>query len=163
DTALNLRQCDRLRRLSDYLHGAERSKFMFELLVPATLGQLARVKGDKKTYDRELRPGLMTQAIRQIQDAGIEPDVWTIEGLAGRALCDAVVAAVHRGGRERVGCIILGRGEDDSKVRSWLLTAAGVRGFIGFAVGRTTFWDSLTNWRAKRITREAAVAEIAGR
>jgi len=32
-----------------------------------------------------------------------------------------------------VGCIILGRGEDDKKVREWLTTAAGVPGFIGFA------------------------------
>jgi 5-dehydro-2-deoxygluconokinase len=163
DTALNLRQSDRLRRLSDYLHGSGRSKFMFELLVPATPAQLARMKGDKKAYDRELRPGLMAQAIRQLQDAGVEPDVWKIEGLDGRALCDGIVTAVRRGGRDRVGCIILGRGEDDAKVRSWLLTAAGVRGFIGFAVGRTTFWDPLTDWRAKKTTRKAAVAEIARR
>ncbi len=36
-------------------------------------------------------------------------------------------------------------------------------GFIGFAVGRTTFWDPLVDYRAKKITREAAVAEIARR
>jgi 5-dehydro-2-deoxygluconokinase len=60
-----------------------------------------------------------------------------------------------------VGCIILGRGEDDKKVREWLTTAAGVPGFIGFAVGRTDFWEPLVNWRAQKITREAAVAEIA--
>ena len=34
-----------------------------------------------------------------------------------------------------------GRGEDDQKVREWLSTAATVPGFIGFAVGRTSFWD----------------------
>jgi 5-dehydro-2-deoxygluconokinase len=136
---------------------------MFELLVPATPAQLARVKGDKKAYDRELRPGLMAQAVRQLQDAGVEPDVWKIEGLDGRALCQAVVVAVRRGGRDRVGCIVLGRGEDDAKVRDWLTIAAGVPGFIGFAVGRTTFWDSLTDWRAGKTTREAAVAEIARR
>jgi 5-dehydro-2-deoxygluconokinase len=73
------------------------------------------------------------------------------------------VAAAHRGGRDKVGCIILGRGEDDKKVREWLTIAAGVRGFIGFAVGRTTFWDPLVNWRAKKTTREAAVAEMARR
>jgi myo-inositol catabolism protein IolC len=163
EPALNARQCDRLRRLSDYLKTAGRSKFMFELLVPATPPQLARLGGDKKAYDRELRPGLMVQAIRQLQDAGVEPDVWKIEGLDTSALCDGVVATARRGGRDRVGCIILGRGEDDGKVRSWLTTAAGVRGFIGFAVGRTTFWGPLTDWRAGTLTREAAVAEIARR
>jgi myo-inositol catabolism protein IolC len=62
-----------------------------------------------------------------------------------------------------VSCIILGRGEDDKKVREWLATAAGVDGFIGFAVGRTTWWDPLVDWRANRSTREAAVTEIARR
>jgi 5-dehydro-2-deoxygluconokinase len=62
-----------------------------------------------------------------------------------------------------VGCIVLGRGEDDRKVREWLGTAAAVPGYIGFAIGRTVFWDPLTAWRSKRVTREATVAEIARR
>ena len=55
------------------------------------------------------------------------------------------------------------RGEDVQKVRTWLATAASVSGFIGFAVGRTTFWDALVEWRAGRITREAAVNVISER
>ena len=110
---------------------------MFELLVPAEKAQLDRLKGDKKAYDLELRPGLMVQAIEQLQDAGVEPDVWKIEGLDRREDCEKIVAAARRGGRDKVGCIILGRGEDDKKVHEWLATAAGVPGFIGFAVGRT--------------------------
>jgi myo-inositol catabolism protein IolC len=62
-----------------------------------------------------------------------------------------------------VGCIVLGRGVDDRKVREWLATAAPVPGFIGFAVGRTTFWDVLTDWRAGRVSREDAVTRIARR
>jgi 5-dehydro-2-deoxygluconokinase len=163
DETLNRRQAERLRRLSKYLASKSRSKFLFELLVPATPVQLARAKGDKKAYDRELRPGLMARAIRELQDAGVEPDVWKVEGLDGRALYEGVVAAARRGGRDQVGCIVLGRGEDDGRVHNWLTTAAEVRGFIGFAVGRTTFWDSLIDWRANKVTREAAVAEIARR
>ena len=60
-----------------------------------------------------------------------------------------------------VGCIILGRHEDEQTVRRWLLVAAGVPGYIGFAVGRTTFWDALSTTAADRIMRDAAVAEIA--
>jgi 5-dehydro-2-deoxygluconokinase len=60
-----------------------------------------------------------------------------------------------------VSCIVLGRGEDDQKVREWLATAATVPGFIGFAVGRTTFWDPLVEFRDHKITREAAVTRIA--
>ena len=116
---------------------------MFELLVPAEKAQLDRLKGDKKAYDLELRPGLMVQAIEQLQDAGVEPDVWKIEGLDRREDCEKIVAAARRGGRDKVGCIILGRGEDDEKVHEWLATAAEVPGFIGFAVGRTDFWEPL--------------------
>ncbi len=163
DRGLNQRQAGRLKRLSDFLHGKSRSRFMFELLVPAEKAQLDRLKGDKKAYDREVRPGLMVQAIHELQDAGVEADVWKIEGLDRREDCEKVVASARRGGRNRVSCIVLGRGEDDKKVREWLEAAAPVAGFIGFAVGRTTFWDPLVEWRAKKTTREAAVAEIARR
>jgi myo-inositol catabolism protein IolC len=163
DRTSNRRQAERLRRLSEYLEGRGRSRFMFELLVPAEPAQLERAKGDKHVYDRELRPQLMRRAIEELQDAGIEPDVWKIEGLERREDCERVVAVARRDGRDRVGCIILGRGEDDRKVREWLTAAAGVPGFVGFAVGRTVFWDPLAGWRENRTTREAAVAEIARR
>jgi 5-dehydro-2-deoxygluconokinase len=66
-------------------------------------------------------------------------------------------------GRNQVGCIILGRGEDDAKVREWPGIAAAVPGFIGFAVGRTSFWDPLVNWLAEKVTRDQAVDQISAR
>jgi myo-inositol catabolism protein IolC len=163
DETLNRRQSARLKRLSDYLHSESHRLFMFELLVPAEKAQLDRVNGDKHAYDVEIRPELMVGAIEQLQDAGVEADVWKIEGLDRREDCERVVAVAHRKGRDKVGCIILGRGEDDKKVYEWLTIAAKVPGFIGFAVGRTVFWEPLIDWRAKKITREVAVAEIARR
>jgi 5-dehydro-2-deoxygluconokinase len=164
DQKLNQQQAARLKRLSEYLHSNKsRSRFMFELLVPAEKSQLERFQGDKKAYDLQLRPQLMVQAIEQLQEAGVEPDVWKIEGLDRRDDCEKIVAAARRGGRNEVGCIILGRGEDDKKVQEWLTTASTVPGFIGFAVGRTSFWNPLIDWRNKKITRDAAVAEISRR
>jgi len=163
DETLNRQQSARLKRLSDYLHSESHRLFMFELLVPAEKAQLDQVNGDKHAYDVEIRPGLMVRAIEQLQDAGVEADVWKIEGLDRREDCEKVVAVAHRKGRDKVGCIILGRGEDDKKVYEWLTIAAKVPGFIGFAVGRTVFWEPLIDWRAKKITREEAVAEIARR
>ena len=136
---------------------------MFELLVPAEKAQLERLHGDRKAYDLTLRPRLMAEAIQALQDAGVEPDVWKIEGLERRADCENVVAAARRQGRNRVGCIILGRGEDDAKVREWLSIAAAVPGFIGFAVGRTSFWDPLVNWLAKKITRSRQWIRLSAR
>jgi len=163
DKALNVRQSSRLRRLSDYLHHEGGSLFMFELLVPPLKAQLETLKGDKEAYDLGLRPQLMVRAIEELQNAMVEPDVWKIEGLDRRQDCQNVVAAARRGGRHNVGCIILGRGEDDLKVRGWLSTAASVPGFIGFAVGRTSFWEPLMAWRQRKINREEAVSAIAGR
>jgi myo-inositol catabolism protein IolC len=163
DKALNERQAARLKRLSDYLHNESHRLFMFELLVPAEKEQLDQLKGDKKAYDLGVRPRLMVEAIQELQDAGVEADVWKIEGLDLREDCEKIVAAARRNGRDKVGCIILGRGENDAKVNEWLSTAAHVPGFIGFAVGRTVFWEPLVSWLEKKVAREEAVAEIARR
>lgn len=163
DTDLNARQSARLKKLSDYLHHSSPSRFMFELLVPAEAAQLERFKGDKRAYDLELRPRLMIQAMEQLQDAGVEPDVWKIEGLDRREDCARIVDAARRKGRIDVGCIILGRGENEQKVRDWLQTAASVPGFIGFAVGRTDFWEPLVRFRGGAINRDEAVMEIGNR
>ena len=160
---LNREQSSRLRQLSEYLQKAGRALFMFELLVPAEKKQLDQFNGDKNAYDRQLRPQLMVRAIEELQDAGVEPDVWKIEGLDIRDDCKKIVKAARRDGRHNVSCIILGRGEDDQKVREWLTTAATVPGFIGFAVGRTDFWDPLVDFRSAKKTREEAVAEMAKR
>jgi 5-dehydro-2-deoxygluconokinase len=160
---LNARQSARLKRLSHYLHAQSQSMYMFELLVPPTVTQLDHVQEDRKAYDLEIRPGLMVEAIQELQDAGVEPDVWKIEGLDRREDCQKVVTAARRGGRNKVGCIILGRGEDDAKVCQWLTTAASVPGFIGFAVGRTTFWEPSIALRDNRISRGQAVSDIARR
>jgi len=162
DAALNARQTERLKQLSDYCRTAGQ-RFMFELLVPATEAQKARMGADQETYDQSMRPALMLQAIRALQEAGIEPDIWKIEGLDRREDCERIVAMSRRDGRGDVGCIVLGRHEAEDKVATWLKTAASVPGFIGFAVGRTTFWDAVADYVKKRTTRPEAVSRIAQR
>jgi myo-inositol catabolism protein IolC len=162
DAALNARQTARLQRLSKYCHAAHQL-FMFELLIPATPEQLDRVQGRSDDYDLQIRPELLVTTIRTLQDAGVEPDVWKIEGLARREDCERAVAVAQRNGRDHVDCIVLGRGADEKKVVAWLETAAAVPGFIGFAVGRTTFWDPIADYLADRSTREEAVSRIADR
>jgi len=162
DPTMNARQAERLRRLSDYL-ARTRRLFMFELLVPTEPAQLARLDGSRAAYDRDLRPTLMVDAIHALQDAGVEPNVWKIEGLDRREDCENIVNAARRSGRTPVGCIVLGRGSDEEAVVRWLTVAAAVKGFIGFAVGRTTWLEAVTKWRAHTIGRQIAVAQIARR
>jgi len=162
DETMNCRQAARLKELCDYCH-SHNFYFMFELLVPATHAQLDVVEGDQHLYDRDLRPSLMVAALTQLQNAGVEPDVWKIEGLDRREDCLKIAEAARRDGREQVGCIILGRGSNEQKVVEWLRIAAGVPGFIGFAVGRTSFWEPLVAWRDGKIQRQQAVENIAHR
>jgi len=159
--AENAEQLTKLGRLSDWLHAHER-KFLFELLVPAEDAQLQSVGGDSDRYDAELRPELMRHAIAEIQDAGIEVDIWKIEGVEERSDCEMLVAQARAGeGREGVTCVVLGRGADDAKVDHWLTQAAPVDGFIGFAIGRSIWWDPLKAYVDGKIERSAGARKIA--
>jgi myo-inositol catabolism protein IolC len=160
DAAMNGRQGDRLARLSDRLHDTGR-KLLFELLVPAEPHQLARVAESQDRYDAELRPALMVGAIAQIQAAGVEADVWKIEGLDDSADCARVAAQARAGGRDQVGCVVLGRGADASRVDAWLAAGAAVPGFIGFAVGRSLWWDAAEGFVRGELAREVAAKLIA--
>ena len=160
DMAVNERQRARLRALSDFAH-SQGYKFMFELLVPATEGQLESVKQDRHAYDSMLRPELTVQTIQELQDAGVEPDVWKLEGTEDRTAADSVAAQARSGGRDDVGMIVLGRGGDEKRVREWLTVGAQTEGVIGFAVGRTVFWQPLSDRKEGAISRSDAVSRIA--
>jgi myo-inositol catabolism protein IolC len=160
DAAENREQLGKLKRLSDWLKANDR-KFLFELLVPAEPAQLESVGGDAERYDAELRPELMRQAISEIQDAGIEADIWKIEGVDERSDCEMLVAQARAGGRDGVVCVVLGRGADDAKVDQWLTAAAPVDGFIGFAIGRSIWWDPLKAYVDGKIERSAGARKIA--
>jgi myo-inositol catabolism protein IolC len=162
DEAMNRRQAARLKELSGYCH-RNGYRLLFELLVPMTHEQSDRLEGDQRLYDHDLRPSLMIGAIKELQQAGVEADVWKVEGLDRSSDCEALVRAARRDGRSGVGCIVLGRGWDEAGILAWLRVAASVSGFIGFAVGRTSFWDALVGLRDGALARDAAVAQIANR
>jgi myo-inositol catabolism protein IolC len=160
DAEMNRRQAERLRRLSDWLHEHER-KFLFELLVPAEESQLEQVGGDADRYDAELRPELMRRVIAELQDAGVEPDVWKIEGIDSQEDCQRIAEQARSGGRDGVICVVLGRGADSAQVEHWLRQGALVDGYAGFAIGRTIWWDPLKGFVDGQIEREQAAEQIA--
>jgi myo-inositol catabolism protein IolC len=160
DAEMNRRQAERLRRLSDWLHEHDR-KFLFELLVPAEDPQLEQVGGDSDRYDAELRPELMRRALVELQDAGIEADIWKIEGIDTQEDCDRIAQTARRDGRDGVICVVLGRGADDAKVEHWLRQGAPVDGYAGFAIGRTIWWDALKGFLDGSIERDAAAQQVA--
>jgi myo-inositol catabolism protein IolC len=162
DPELNGRQLERLRRLADWLRDTDR-ELLFELLVPPTPGQLRSVGHDADRFDLELRPGLVCGAVTEIQDGGVEPAIWKVEGLDRRCDCERLAAACRRGGRDHVRCLILGRRAVDQRVEHWLRVAAEVDGFGGFAVGRTIWWEAIARHGAGELDRAGAIATIAER
>ncbi len=160
DPDLNQRQVERLKRLADWLHANDR-KFLFELLVPAEDHQLEQVGGDAERYDAELRPELMRRTIVEFQDAGVEADIWKIEGIDTQEDCDLIAQTARRDGRDGVVCVVLGRGANDAKVDHWLRQGAPVEGYAGFAIGRTIWWDALKGFLDGSIEREDAAQQVA--
>ena len=161
DEEMNRRQTARLKELADWLHDHDR-KFLFELLVPAEPHQLESVGGDTDRYDAELRPELMRRAIEDMQDAGVEVDVWKIEGVDRQEDAQMLVDQTRKGeGRQGVVSVLLGRGASDEKVDHWLQQAAPVEGMVGFAIGRSIWWDALKGFLAGDLPREKAAEQIA--
>jgi myo-inositol catabolism protein IolC len=160
DPEMNERQLGRLKELADWLHEND-FKFLFELLVPAEKAQLESVGGDTDRYDAELRPELMRRAIENIQNFGIEVDIWKIEGVDARQDAEMLSKQARTGeGRENVKSVLLGRGASDDKVDHWLRQAAPVEGFVGFAIGRSIWWDALKGFLDGG-DRRAAAEQIA--
>src|SRR3954470_12305080 len=163
DSEMNQRQLERLKRLADWLHENDR-KFLFELLVPAEDPQLEQVGGDADRYDAELRPELMRRAIEDCQNFGIEVDIWKIEGVDDQSDCEMLAEQTRKGeGREGVVCVVLGRGASDDKVDHWLRAGAPVEGYVGFAIGRSIWWDALKGFLEEGVDRAEAAQTIASK
>jgi 5-dehydro-2-deoxygluconokinase len=102
----------------------------------------------------------MRRAIAEIQDAGVEVDIWKIEGVDRREDCESLVAQSRSGGRDGVVCVVLGRGADDDKVDHWLSQAAPVEGFVGFAIGRSIWGEALKGYLDGSLERSEAAEQI---
>ena len=153
---MNARQTERLKRLADWLHENDR-KFLFELLVPGR-GPPAR---DGRRGQRPLRhrapPRPDARTIVELQDAGRRGGHLEDRGdRHARGLRADRRAVARRDGRDDVICVVLGRGANDEKVDHWLQQGAGVAGYVGFAIGRTIWWDALKGFIDGDLEREAA-------
>lgn len=155
DTELNARQRERLVQLQSHLHDTDRT-FMLEVLVPPTAEQ-ANAHGAR--FDEDIRPELTVQAIDELAAAGLRPDWWKLEGNNQRSAAVAVAAA--GAATAELGCLVLGRGQDRDSVVRWVQVAAGVDGFVGFAVGRTLWMDAFSAFVSRRLDEEQVVERIA--
>ncbi len=156
---LKKRQQTNIKIVSDYCH-EKGYKFLLEVLVEPTEKQLALCNNKQEDYDRFLRPKLTIQVIKELQNGGVEPDIWKMEGMESKDDYERLVREVRDASRSNVSVVILGRGAGEEKVKEWLTVGATVGGVNGFAVGRTIFWDSLMDLNSGKIQRDEAVDVI---
>ena len=156
DAALNARQRAKIASILEWTRG-HGMRFMLELLVPPD----GVATGDRaRDFDTEVRPGLTLEAVRELIRSGIFADLWKLEGMNSTEQYAAIAEEVLKADSAS-GCLVLGRGADAAAVDRWLTLAAPVRGFKGFAVGRTIWWEPLRAHLDGRLSRSAAVAAIA--
>lgn len=153
------RQKERLKKISDFCHEIG-YKFLAEILVEPTAEQLSKLGNNKESFDKEERPALAINVFEEFQDYGIEPDIWKVEGVDKREEYEALVRAARRNGRDNVGIVILGRGAGKEQVDNWIRQGAGVEGIVGFAVGRTVFWDAIMENNQGKISDEETIRRI---
>jgi 5-dehydro-2-deoxygluconokinase len=153
-------QARRVAQVSAWAVAKDRP-FIVELLVPPTDADKAATGGDTGRYDDELRPGHTLSAMGYLQDHGVEPAIWKVEGLDRHHDAVAVAQMATRAGRS-ARCIVLGRHADHQKLDHWLRVAAPVPGYIGFAIGRSIWWDALHAHLHHYSTAQGARDRIAG-
>lgn len=156
---LKERQKQKLKLISDYSH-ENNYKFLLEVLVNSTPEQLAESNGSREDFDRNQRPDLTVELIKEFQDYEIEPDVWKLEGFETEEAYKKVVAAIRSEKRGDVSLVVLGRSESDKRVEKWLKLGAKVEGVIGFAVGRTIFWEVLEKFYKGEVGKAEVIEEI---
>lgn len=154
---LNQKQAKKLAQLSKYLK-KEKIKFLFELLEIPTKEELKQV-GSKQAFDHKLRANLMIKAIQELQKAGVNPEIWKLEGLDKLELMHKVAQQV-KAFNSQSKILILGRGEREKKAEQWLKVGAKEEAVIGFAIGRTVFQKPLEAYSDKKISKEQAINQI---
>jgi myo-inositol catabolism protein IolC len=153
------RQKTNLKIISDYSHESG-YKFLLEVLVNPTQEQSLKVSDSREEFDLSLRPGLTVEVIKDFQKSGIEADVWKLEGLERQEDYLEIVKAAKANGRDNVGIVVLGRGANQEKVNQWLKVGSQVKGVIGFAVGRTVFWDPIEKFYHGQIGNAQVIETI---
>ena len=150
----------RLKELGDFC-AANGIGFLIEPLIQPSEADLAAVDGDKNRFDAELRPQRFAEAVAEMHAAGVQPDVWKIEGTETKEGMDICSDAAFKGGKENVQIVILGRGATQDKVDHWLTVGAQSKGVTGFAVGRTVFAEAIEQLHKGDLTPEEATHIIA--
>lgn len=157
DPLANAQQIAAARAVCDGLDRRGGPRVMCDLMLQPTQRQII---WGIAAYESDILPRLAVRAITQLQDAGVEPDVWVIEALEQRDDYLRLVEAARRQGRD-AGILVRAAGHGEAKTREMMAVGLTVPGVIGAVFGRAPFWDPAAQWIGGRMTRSAAVNAVA--
>lgn len=145
-------QLARVRQLAQWCAG-QALPLVLEVVV-------MRESEPEEEFEAVGRPRIVAGFIARAYAAGIVPDYWKIEGATERS----AVATLDRAIRQQDGpkLLILGKGAGFELIDRWFDAAAGAPSAAGFAIGRSVYWDPATRFLSGRISRDDAVAAVAG-
>ncbi len=146
-----------LKRLVDLSTFCEKKdiKLLFELLLNPSDKDIEKA-GSRENFDNMYRADLMKQAVREVRSV-LKPTIWKLEGMNSHEEWDKILSVLSP--EEKI--IVLGRGENKENVSKWLDIAAKKPNIVGFAIGRTIFYNPLKKYLAKEISESSCVSEIA--
>ena len=143
-------QWAKLKALQTWCHGAGKP-LVIEVLV-------ARRQEPEEEFEASGRPAMLAAFIGEAYRRALVPDFWKIEGTPskeGARIIDAAIAADS-------WCrqIILGKAADLDTIHRWFAAAAGSPTAVGFAIGRSVFWEPSEAFLSGTRTAGQAAADI---
>jgi 5-dehydro-2-deoxygluconokinase len=119
---------------------------------------VARQQEPEDAFDASGRPAMLAGFIDEAYRRGLAPEFWKIEGTLspeGARTIDAAIA-VNPGCRQ----IILGKAADLATIDRWFAAAAASTTAVGFAIGRSVFWEPSAAFLSGTKTADQAAGEI---
>ncbi len=119
---------------------------------------VARKQEPEGEFEASGRPAMLAEFIAEAYRRGLTPEFWKIEGTLapeGARTIDAAVAA-------NPSCrqIILGKAADLSTIDRWFGACANSTTAVGFAIGRSVFWEPSAAFLEGKQSAAQAAADI---
>jgi 5-dehydro-2-deoxygluconokinase len=126
---------------------------------PLVLEVLVTGATEDAAFERDGRPRLLADYIRRAYARKIVPDYWKIEGVPDADAMQIVDGAILE--REGPRQLILGKGAGLETVGRWFESARGAASAVGFAIGRTVYWEPACEYLLGRAAADDAVHRMA--
>jgi myo-inositol catabolism protein IolC len=143
-------QWGKLGALQAWCRGAGKP-LVIEVLVP-------RRQESEETFETAGRPAMLAGFIGEAYRRGLTPEFWKIEGTRapeGARMIDRAIAA-----QPQCRQIILGKAADLATIERWFAAASGSPTAVGFAIGRSVFWEPSTAFLAGAATAGESAEKI---